>query len=925
MTKRYFTCIIFLIFSVVTAATAFAADVPVQSKSEELPGKFYVTAIEVKGLHLCSIKELLDLMDIRKGETTTVVRIDEGVKRAFKKEIFEDITVLFKQDKDAGLDNRKVISGRLLIEVREHKYVNEIDIKGNIIVDDNEIYRALLLKEGDILRENMIRESIEKVREALRNNGFPDADVTIDVIETDSPQMFDLLVNIKEGAPLIIKEIRVEGAPPWLKAEMKTVAGDIYNLDSVKKDLDRLREFLINKGYVNPTVGPFVFKNGVLTIRVKPGRKLLVSFEGNSFFNNSELKEIISLKGTTINKDVMAEASVKIVKAYHKEGYIYALVSPSIREDEEAIKVKFYINEGKRFILKSISFQGNTLPAEKLKEAMLLQEGDVYNPDLLDGDIDTILSLYKALGYMDVRISDIAVTPSDTDETVRIEIAIHEGKPYTVKRIDIFGNSALSSRELNEIIAMIKGEPFNELALADLRRMLLRAYRKHGYLDAVISTSTEYEEEGVVIKVEVREGIPYYFGKTIVKGNRTTRTEVILRELNYTEGMPLNPRLLPELSKRLYQLGLFSDINIEALEPYPTSLMTEEHPHYGNRRDILIEVKERKHGVVEFGFGYGEYEQMRGFFDIRYNNLWGMNRTVGMRGELSGLKQRLIFNYYEPYFLNKKMLFRTIVQFGQKKEKNLDTGEIRYRLRRYSADVSLQKNITDTVKVELNYGYALVKTYDVQPDVILSRDDTGTLAISSLRPGLIYDSRDNPFNPHRGVFAGASFKIASRYLLGETDFLKLNLHWSIYHELSRRFIAALSFRGGIAQGFRNTRELPLIERYFLGGRDSVRGFSQDNLGPKGEDGSPTGGNAFIVSNLELRIDIGKGFGIVTFVDAGNVWQKISDVKLSLRYTAGIGLRYNTPVGPIRLDYGHKLNRRSGESSGEFHFSIGHAF
>jgi len=132
-------------------------------------------------------------------------------------------------------------------------------------------------------------------------------------------------------------------------------------------------------------------------------------------------------------------------------------------------------------------------------------------------------------------------------------------------------------------------------------------------------------------------------------------------------------------------------------------------------------------------------------------------------------------------------------------------------------------------------------------------------------------------------------------------------------------------KGGFALGYGDTRELPVVERYFLGGRNSVRGFPQDELGPKGTDGTPTGGNAFVLTNVELRTSLGKGIGLVFFFDSGNVWRTIGDIDLSMRYTAGLGLRYSTPIGPIRIDYGYKLDRREGESSGEIHFSIGQAF
>ena len=138
-------------------------------------------------------------------------------------------------------------------------------------------------------------------------------------------------------------------------------------------------------------------------------------------------------------------------------------------------------------------------------------------------------------------------------------------------------------------------------------------------------------------------------------------------------------------------------------------------------------------------------------------------------------------------------------------------------------------------------------------------------------------------------------------------------------------VLALAIRGGAAFSFDSTKELPLVERFFLGGRTTVRGFNNDSLGPKGVNNTPTGGNVFALGNSELRLSLGRGFGLVTFLDSGNVWKLVDDVGTKVRYTAGAGLRYKTPVGPVRIDYGHKLDREPGESQGEVHFSFGHAF
>jgi len=208
----------------------------------------------------------------------------------------------------------------------------------------------------------------------------------------------------------------------------------------------------------------------------------------------------------------------------------------------------------------------------------------------------------------------------------------------------------------------------------------------------------------------------------------------------------------------------------------------------------------------------------------------------------------------------------------------------------------------------------------------LSKEDTGTLIISGWRLGVFYDSRDNPFYPAKGIFSGITLKLTSPLFFSETDFVKLTAYYNFYHQVMKRVVLAASVRGGVAQGYFHTDELPIVERFFLGGRTTVRGYEQDTLGPKGSDGNPTGGNAFLMENLEARVSLSNSLGLVAFLDGGNVWMKISDINpKDIKFTTGLGLRYNTPVGPLRVDYGYKLQREKGESAGEVHFSIGHAF
>jgi len=869
-----------------------------ESRSQEA----LITEVSVEGLYSIREEELLYLLDIKKGETISPERITRGIKRAFLKGIFDDIRVIYEGD------------GRLRIVVKERDTIEKITIAGNRYITDREIRNSiapLSFREGQVMRYDLLDRLREHLINSIRERGFPDCKVDIDVVKSGKPYRVDLLVRIEEGEPLKIKRLIIIGDES-VRRLIGLEEGDTFDRKALANGIERIRRHYKKEGRINFIIGPYTFSEGELSIHLNPGKKLNVSFYGNeSIGSKTLLKEIPFVDFESFRDDMIEEAVSNLRSLYHKRGFFNPQIAPIISEDDENINLGFYIYEGKRIKIRSIIFSGNRLSEKKIKEIMTSKEGEFLNPEALSFDRDIIVEFYNALGYLKAEVDEPISRIEDSWADILIEI--REGPQSVIEDIKIEGNSHLSDESVMAAIRLEKGNPYNEVDISDARYRILDLCTEKGLLDADITVKREFLDTGVRVTFLIKEGEPLYFGKTVLKGNQRTKNIVIERELLHKEGKPFNYSLLTKERQRLYRLGLFTEVDIEPIE------------RYGSERDVIVTLREGNAGAVEFGFGYGDYEKYRGFLDISYRNLFGMNRQGSLRFEASSLEERVILNYYEPWFLQRPLPLRVIALMEDRKEKNIDTGEVRYRLTRHTLTSGIEKNLTEVLKGEFYYEFSVVRTFDVKPDVILSKEDTGTLAISAIRPGLIYDTRDNPFDPRRGVLAGLTVKAASGLLLSETDFIKVMMNASLYKELSRRTVLALSFRTGIAQGFGSTRELPLVERFFAGGRNTVRGYEQDTLGPKGSDGTPTGGNAFIVANLELRNYIGKGFSVVTFVDGGNVWHKINDMNLSLRYTAGLGLRYNTPVGPLRIDYGHKLMKEKGESTGEIHFSIGHAF
>ncbi len=899
---KYTTLITYLLTLLLLASS------PQNLYSEE--GKTYcpnVKAIKTEGLRSMKETEFISLLDVGVGLPLFKKDTARSIKRLFQKGIFEDIIVEVNRSADGLCD--------IKISVIEKPLIDTITIEGNLFFSASFIKRQLGLENGERLNTKSLQDSLKRLQSFMIDSGFPQAKASYRLVQKDDYRV-ELLIDISEGTPELIKAIKIEDPTDTLSRFLSLSEGEPFSLIELKKTEEGLRGYLKKNLYLQTELN-YTFKDGLLSLGLKKGKQIRLNISGNEQLDRSViLKDLPEIEPTALTDEVVDEFSKRIIKLYFSRGFPFVQVIPSVEEEGDLINLNFFIYEGNAFVVDEIEFLGTSVKEDKLKALLSLRKGTPYNPDLVTSDIDTLTEFFLSIGYSNVVVQRPEIVFGEGG--VRLVFKIQEGELQLIRAINFQGNTVISTESLTKIIPLKVGDPMNEIDLAESKRLILEQYRRLGFADAQVAIKRELSD-GIHIIFMITENTPMIFGKTLFKGNRQTRLSALYRELLHKEGDLFQYSILLKERQRLYKTGLFSDINIDTSEPYQKEGQGEVY-----FRDVIYTVQEAPAGSVEFGIGYGEYEYFRGFAEVGYKNLWGMNRQGSLRTELSSLEQRLMVSYFDPWFFRENLPLKSLLLYEKKTERSIDTGDVRYRLKRTIASLGVERRFTQDTALELYYDFSVVNTYDVKPDTILSRDDTGTLIISALRAGLIYDTRDSPFEPKEGVLTGVTAKVASAALLSETDFIKVSFYFNRYYNLTKGLVFALSLRGGIAKGFRETHELPLVERFFLGGRTTVRGYEQDTLGPKGSDGNPTGGNLFAMTNLELRTNVGKGIGIVAFLDGGNVWQTTSNIS-GLKYTTGLGLRYNTPVGPLRVDYGYKLNRKVGESKGELHFSLGHAF
>jgi outer membrane protein insertion porin family len=580
------------------------------------------------------------------------------------------------------------------------------------------------------------------------------------------------------------------------------------------------------------------------------------------------------------------------------------------------LDLEFTVHEGPRVLVKEIAISGNTVfTAKEIKRQMTLRESGwftsrPFREDLLDDDVEHVRNRYLDAGYLSAAVNQKTVRNSDNN-AASVSIEIIEGPQTRTGSVSFEGNSAFTAAELLDKLSLKQGAPFNERLVDEDKYRILMMYSNKAYLYARVEAEKIPRDGTVDVRYRITEDLPVSIGKIILRGNVRTRDEVIMRELLVKPGDTYNYAAILKSQQRIYRFGYFRVARFDPVHPGEKEYIT----------DMLFTVEERPAGAMEIGGGYGDLDRLRGFAEVSYRNLWGTARYSSVRYEQSDILKRAIFNFQQPWFLGRNLENKFSLVWSDSERLNADTREIYYKTR---------KTVTyDNLKPSLTYQFENVVNYDVLQAAQLTPEDSGRVLVSSLSPALVWDLRDDVFNPRRGALYGIVLKEALREFWSQADFSKLTVQGSWFLSLHDTAVVALSVRAGMAWPFRDTAEVPIHERFYVGGSTTVRGFRQDAIGPSvvGPDGEPipTGGSSMEVLNLELRVNPGEGFGVVFFTDAGNVWPGQEINEKDLRSSFGAGIRYGTPVGPLRIDYGQKIHKLPGESPGELHFNIGNTF
>jgi outer membrane protein insertion porin family len=647
-----------------------------------------------------------------------------------------------------------------------------------------------------------------------------------------------------------------------------------------------------------------------------------IVFAGNKKEDAATLQDKIDLKlGSVYNPVEVNRGADKLKEFYEQEGYFEVGITPEVEKLADGdVTITYRIAEGRRISIDQIVIEGaQGLTPKQVKGAMDTQEREyivlrgTVQRQKLDEDVDRIIQLYNDFGYVQARVesSEIQVDREKARATVRVVVV--EGPQFKVGGVDVTGNAVLPIEEVRKRIELKTGDVFSRSKLRDSVKGITDLYSAVGRASADVAPNTLQDIPARLVNIvfEINEGPETYVERINIAGNTRSEEKILRREIPMAEGDLFTSQKLARAKQRLTNLNYFDKVEAKTAP--------------GSAKDkiiVNIDVTEKPTGLFSIGGGYSSQDGVLGTLDLSQRNFLGKGWEVFLRLRGGENLQTGTIGFTEPWLFDRPLaagfdLFNTRRILPD------------YTVESLGGDIRLGHPLGEYSRINAVYRVSQDRISDVNqlgsPQLI---SQEGTHLTSLVGVNLSRDTRDNVYDPTRGStasigldFAGVGFgEKFVRSVAAATYFQPLP--W-LEHVLSFRFTAGYSF------GW-DKDSVPLFERFYLGGSNSLRQFKSLQVSPRDNTGTRIGGNSELLGTIEYQIPLVFGIKAALFYDVGQVWgpdiQGGAKIDLSdLRHGVGAGFRWNSPFGPIRVDYGIKLDQRKGESFGEFNFSAGSSF
>ncbi len=968
-------------------ASAAAAAVPAQnqiSSPESQPVFQLSNASAYQGLTVEEIrfpgvtdaneqKRLRELIAQKSGEPLDRERLRQSIQTIHATGRFADIRA------EAG----RTADGRVLLTfvTAPNYFVGSVTAEGAPVRPSaSQVVNSSKLQLGELFTQEKLDHALKNIKQLMEENGYYRSSVSDAEERHEDTQQIGTVFRMRPGSQAHVGLVSVTGSPGFSPEQIEEIAklhpGDPVALQRINRALDRLRQKYQkkNRWLAQVTIAQRSYRaasNGVdFIFDVQPGPIVNIVTEGFRISHGVLKKNVPIYEENALDDDLLNEGRRNLLNYLQGRGYFAASVTVKKTGDPSGkeMTVVYDINAGPRHKLVKVTITGNRyFDSPLLRSYMQVQPAGrvlshgLYSQGLLNDDVHGLEDLYRANGFDTVKIrQEVDDNYQGRENQLAVALHVEEGPQTLVEGLHILGNKIVPEAGFGALNTQ-PGQPFSESKVADDREIILSYYFNRGFPDATFEASAKAvpgNPNRMDVTFNLHEGEQTFVDRVLVSGLNFTRPYIVDRELQMKPGDALSQLDMLETQRRLYDLGIFSQVDTAVQNPDGAE----------QRKNVLVQVQEAKRYTFNYGAGL-EFQtgqpnigtnrpqgatglSPRISFDVSRLNFRGRNHTLTFSTHVGRLQQRALISYNAPRWLNSSHWKLSVTAFY---DNTLDVTT--FTSERLEGSVQAEQILGRAGTMDYRFTYRRVLATNLE----ISSNQVPLLSLPTRvgGPGFTYirDKRDNPIESTKGTYNTVDMSVASSYFGSEADFSRILFQNSTYHAFGKnrrkRYVFARSLRVGVETPFRNTVLrppglcpqsgqilcVPLPELFLSGGGNSHRGFGLNQAGPRDPvTGFPLGGGALFLNNLELRFPpptlpfVQENLSFAIFHDAGNVFTngsemlnhlltwKQKDPQLCLQastapqcnysyisHAIGVGVRYKTPIGPVRFDFGYNLN------------------
>ncbi len=897
-------------------------------------------------------EELLRLLPLKPGDLYSAEGVRAAMGVLFQSGRFIDI------EADAQMDGEAV---NLVFRTTPASFVGSLDIDGKLgTLSRGELLNAAKLPLGVPFEEGLAIQALESMENELRLDGFYSGAVSYRLERDLQHGQVNIRFLVEPGprarfatpvfkGTLLFPEPKLVARASWKR--YFGLGGWSYVSDQkVQSGVRRIRQLFGKEDYLMAAVSvdrlDFQPERNVAVpnVRIDPGPKVELRLEGAKI-SRKNLRTLVPIyEEQSVDKDLLLEGARKIASALRARGFFENKVNYRVEQEGQPVDdidptkntaILYTVERGTRFKVSRVLLSGNRyFDDETLRERMAVKPATLlryrrgrFSDELLAGDATAITELYRGNGFLEAAVkTEVLKQQQEGHLEVEVRLDITEGTQTLIEELALEGVGESDRAFLAPVISSTPGQPFSVLTINTDRERILGLLYQNGYSAATFESVVERPPGGSGIRLvyKINGGPQNFVREVLITGLKITNRDLVEKRIQLAPGAPLNNTEVYAAQRKLYDLGIFARVdaaqqNPDGLEISKTILFNlEEASRISFNGGLGAEIARIGGGITSLdspagGTGFSP----RISFGVNRTNFWGLGHTIGAQTRLSNIQRRVLLTYLAPQFRDSDRYAVTLTALYD------DARNVRtYNSKRLEGSLQLAQrlDLANSVQYRVTYRDVRIDANTIKIDPSLIPILVQPVRVGSVSSTFIQDRRDDPLDAKRGRYTTVDFGVASKALASSANFLRLLARNSSYYKIGRELVFARSLTFGLLSPYGSTSNLdpatniPLPERFFSGGANAHRGFPENQAGPRDlVTGFPIGGKAILMNNLELRFPLlGDNIGGVLFHDAGNVYSGAGKINFRwsqkdlsdfdyMVHAVGFGIRYRTPIGPVRVD------------------------